>query len=494
MSSRIPGSLSRRDMLRMMSAAAAGVAMAACGATPTPTPLPTATKVPPTATPVPPAATKAPATAAPVPPTNTPVPPTAVPPTATKPAPTNTPVPAPAKLVIWHDGSYGEAIMKETYGSFQAKYPNVTIEYLAVAGGTMTTKVTTAAAGAALPDLFMQGHLSTPTFAAKKVSTALDDLAKKANVDLTIFWPGGLEHCKWGGELHGLPLECGPSMWVYNKTMMETAKLEDPWEVAKKGNWTQATFDTYIKTLTTGTGDDRYWGTFEPSKSLRIQEPWLKGFGGAVFSADYTKCLINSDAALKAWEYILGWKWNKWAADPSDTLAGHQGILPLFNAGRVGFVYFPRGLWPSLNHKELKMGLVPAYKFTIAGKALTRAGVNQWSVTKQSKVPEVAFQFAYHGVTVGNDDMVKAGSGTPNRPAAMKADLWLKPLNAWEDPQAWVQGFEALTTTICPPGFPEIDSLTQANYDKAFLKQLTVKQAFDEVVKQADQILKEQKG
>ena len=85
-------------------------------------------------------------------------------------------------------------------------------------------------------------------------------------------------------------------------------------------------------------------------------------------------------------------------------------------------------------------------------------------------------------------------NGTPNRPAAMKADLWLKPLNSWEAPECWTQGFDALTPTICPPGFPEIDSLTQAAYDKAFMKQVTVKQAFDDVVTQADAILKEQKG
>lgn len=462
MSSRISGSLSRRDMLRMMSAAAAGAALAACGATPTPTPLPTATKVAPTATAVPPTATPAPA--------------------------------APVKLVIWHDGNMAETIMKQTYASFEAKFPNVKIEYLAVAGGQMTTKVTTAAAGAALPDVFNQNIMSLPTFAVKKVSAPLGDMVKKFNTDLSMFWPTGIEHCNWLGELHALPQENGPSMWVYNKALIEKAKLEDPWEVAKKGQWTQETFDTYIKTMTVGTGDDRYWGTFEPSKSLRIQEPWLKGFGGGSFSADFLKCTINSDASLKAWEYILGWKWNKWAADPSDTLAGHQGILPLFNAGRVGFVYFPRSLWPSLNHKELKMGLVPAYKFTVSGKAHTRTACNAWSATKQSKALEAAYQFVYHGVTVGNDDLVKAQSGTPNRPSAMKADIWLKPLNAWEDPQAWVQGFESIAATICPPGFPEIDTLAQANYDKAYLKQLTVKQAMDEVVKQADAILKEQRG
>lgn len=464
--------LSRRDMLRMSGIALGAVAVAACAPAPTP--------APPAAAP-----TKAPATA---------VPPTAAPATAA-PAPTAAPASkAAVTLVVWHDGNYGEAILKQTYGSFEAKTPNAKIDYLAVAGGQMQTKVTAAAAGAALPDVFMQGHLSTPTFAAKKVTIPLDDLAKKANADLTAFWPSGFGHCKWAGETHGLPLECGPSMWVYNKALIEKAKLEDPWEVAKKGQWTQETFDTYIKALTTGTGDDRYWGTFEPSKSLRIQEPWIKGFGGAVFSPDFLKCLINSDAAIKAWEYILGWRWNGWAATPGDTLAGHQGILPLFNAGRIGFVYFPRGLWPSLNHKDLKLGLVPAYKFTIAGKTLTRAGVNQWSVTKQSKISDVAFQFAYHGATVGNDDMVKAQSGTPNRPAAMKADLWLKPLNPWEDPQAWIQGFDALTTTICPPGFPEIDNLTQQAYDKAFGKGVTVKAAMDEVVKQADAILKEQRG
>ena len=99
--------------------------------------------------------------------------------------------------------------------------------------------------------------------------------------------------------------------------------------------------------------------------------------------------------------------------------------------------------------------------------------------------------------TDGNDILVKNQSGTPNRHSALESPAWQETLQAeggWEDPEAWKMGFEALIPTFSPPGYYEIDGLVQAAYDSAYLKNQTIKEAFDQAVDAANTILAEQAG
>jgi len=454
--------LTRREILKLLGITAGGAVLSSCG----PAPTPTEKSVEPTA-----------------------MPPTEAPASTEAPAPTDAPSAEMVTLSLWF-GEYGDDIMQEAFDAYEDQF-GVHIDWLNVP--EFWVKIPAAAAAGELPDVIIMGDTDIPTFAVKNVLLPLNEYAD--SVDLSDFVQSAIAHSSWAGELYGMPFECGPSMWVYNKGLVDEAGLEDPWELAKKGEWTQAVFDETIKVLSKGEGDDAQWGTFEPAKSIDIQAPFLKGFGGDRFNEDFTECTLNSEGCVAGYTYILQQKWDGYAADPSDAVAGHTGILPLFNAGKVGFVYFPRGLWPALNH-DLDLGLAPPYVFTVAGEAYTRHGVNIFSVNQETEYPQEGWDFLYFFATEGNDILVKNQSGTPNRYAALDSPLWLDSLKVegWEDPEAWKMGFNATLPTIAPPGQPEINDLAQAAYDSAYLKEQTVQEAFDEVVEQANQILAEQIG
>jgi ABC-type glycerol-3-phosphate transport system substrate-binding protein len=448
--------LTRRQMLKMLGMTAGGAALASC--------------VP---APVPPETAAEPAAVAP-----------------TEVAATQAPAAEPVTLSLWF-GDYPEEIFKEAFDLFESQ-TSIKLDWLDVP--EYWVKVPAAAAAGELPDIIPMGDTDVSTLSVKNVLLPLSGYA--ADVDMSDFIQSALSHSSWGGELYGMPYECGPSMWVYNKGLIQEAGVDDPWELAKKGEWTQSAFDATIQALTKGSGDDAQWGTFEPSKSIGIQAPWVHGFGGQEFSDDFSECLLNSPESLAAYEYILTQKWDGYAADPSDSVAGHTGILPLFNAGKVGFVYFPRGLWPALNH-DMELGLAPPFVFTVAGKPFTRHGVNLFSVRRDTQHPDESWEFVHFFATDGNDILVKNQSGTPNRQTALEGSLWQETLQAeggWEDPQAWKMGFEALIATLSPPGYYEIDSLVQAAYDSAYLKNQTIQEAFDQAIEAANQILAEQAG
>jgi len=449
--------LTRREMLKMLGITAGGAVLASC--------------VPPT-------------------PPESPAEPAAAPATEAPPAPTQAPAAEPVELSLWF-GDYPEDIFKEAFDLFESQTGN-RIDWLNVP--EYWVKVPAAAAAGELPDIIPMGDTDVSTLSVKNVLLPLSGYA--AGVDMSDFIQSALEHSSWGGELYGMPYECGPSMWVYNKGLIKEAGVDDPWELAQAGEWTQAAFDSTIQALTKGEGDDAQWGTFEPAKSIGIQAPWVRGFGGRDFSDDFTECLLNSPESLAAYEYILTQKWDGYAADPSDSVAGHTGILPLFNVGKVGFVYFPRGLWPALNH-ELELGLAPPFVFEVAGEAFTRHGVNLFSVNGGTEHPDESWEFVYFFATDGNDILVKNQSGTPNRSSAVESLVWAETLQAeggWEDPEAWKMGFEALIATFSPPGYYEIDGLIQAAYDSAYLKEQTIQEAFDQAVEDANMILAEQAG
>jgi ABC-type glycerol-3-phosphate transport system substrate-binding protein len=387
-------------------------------------------------------------------------------------------------LSLWF-GDYPQDIFKQAFDLFETN-TGIHIDWLDVP--EYWVKVPAAAAAGELPDIVPMGDTDVPTLAVKNAILPLNQYA--SGKDLSDFVQSALAHSSWKGELYGMPYECGPSMWVYNKGLIKEAGLEDPWELAKKGQWDQAAFDVAIKTLTKG---EAQWGVFEPSKSLDIQGPFISGYSGQVWNDDFSQCLVNSPEALAAFTYILGWKWNGYAAEPSDAIAGHTGILPLFNAGYVGFVFFPRGLWPALNH-EMELGLAPPFRFLVTDQAYTRHGVNLFSAKRDTKYPEQCWEFLHFFATEGNDILVKNQAGTPNRRAALDAQLWLDTLGAegWEDPEAWKMGFDALIPTLSPPGYYEINDLIQAAYESVYLREKSLKVAFDEAVGEANKILAEQ--
>lgn len=285
---------SRRAFLANVATATAGVALAACAPKATPTPAPTA-------------APAAQATSAPA------VQPTAVPPTAapaTK--PTAAPTPAPAKkepvTIRFHArvGTQGDHFI-ERARAFEAEHPDIKIKEELIPGEEYHQKIEVLLAGGTVADTFWTILLAGLYFryANMGMTLPIDDLIAADKYDLSVFFPTAIEAAKFKGKMYGLPWVCHPGRVgaFFNKTMYEQAGVPLPPE---DGNWDIDDLVEQAKALTKDTNGDGKIDQFgfRPGTDIWSVLVWLRSFGAEIFSEDGTKCVMDSEEGMAAFQFL----------------------------------------------------------------------------------------------------------------------------------------------------------------------------------------------
>src|SRR5437762_1002118 len=295
--------LSRRTFLRIVSVASvagpASLLLAACQAAPAAQPT------------SPPAPTTAPATAAPAATVPSPTAASAAA-TATPAAGASTPTAAPAAAaatpatlqVWWEDTWTTKDVWENIVKGFTATHPNVTLVSVPVPFGDMQTKVLTGLAGGLQLDLLYSHPVLNATYAAKGALIPLDSYLKTSTLKMDDFFDSSLLQHRYKGQLYSIPMDHECNLYYYNTDAIKKAGLEDPNALYRQGKWTLDTFTQYMGKLSTGTGTDRVYGAAEIPKSMRIQDVWIWGRDGDIFSDDYTATRINEAPALPAWDFI----------------------------------------------------------------------------------------------------------------------------------------------------------------------------------------------
>ncbi|WP_373232636.1 ABC transporter substrate-binding protein, partial [Cohnella sp.] len=142
-----------------------------------------------------------------------------------------------------HGSPQEKGIFTKLIKSYEAKYPNVKVEYTSVPPGEYNQKLSTLIASGKTPDVF---YVSGPQFykfaeagTIQNLQPFLDttELFQEGNV-----WKQALDRYRYDGkmlgqgDLYGLPKDVGPWAMAYNKTMFEEAGVELP--PAEVGKWT----------------------------------------------------------------------------------------------------------------------------------------------------------------------------------------------------------------------------------------------------------------
>jgi ABC-type glycerol-3-phosphate transport system substrate-binding protein len=199
---------------------------------------------------------------------------------------------SPVSLSFWYNATPPDVAVpafQQMASEYQAKRPNVQVSLEVLTGSTtdQEQKLVAAAAADSVPDVTYVHPISNATVAVRGITTSLDPyLAKnRGPVDLRDFYPGAIDYFRWDGKLWALPNYSGPGVFYYNKDLLLRLGLADPWELYQKGQWTIQQMDGYVSKLTTGQGETKVFGRHDLSRSIRVQSPWIQGFGGEVWNA-----------------------------------------------------------------------------------------------------------------------------------------------------------------------------------------------------------------
>jgi multiple sugar transport system substrate-binding protein len=195
----------------------------------------------------------------------------------------------PVTITFW--GAYGnggnstqqDALNKTLIPAFEQANPGIKVKYVDIPYDDLLQKLTTSAAGDALPDLVRADLGWVPQFADLGVlvplSDAMDDFQKLADAT----YPGSLSTNLYKGKYYGLPLDTNTRVLVTSQEALDAAGMTAP----------PATFD-----------------------ELKAMAAALKGKGISIFA----------DSKLQAWN-ISPWIWSGGGAITDDKLTKATGYL-----------------------------------------------------------------------------------------------------------------------------------------------------------------------
>jgi maltose-binding protein MalE len=121
------------------------------------------------------------------------------------PAPTPAPTPVPqGRIVLWHSWGRGDGdALSQILASFQAQYPQVTVDTLFVADSELPKAYADAALAGAGPDLVLAPTWWLSDFVELGVVQPLDTLVDSPALEG--YWPAALDNLRVDGQLYGLP-------------------------------------------------------------------------------------------------------------------------------------------------------------------------------------------------------------------------------------------------------------------------------------------------
>ena len=257
--------------------------------------------------------------------------------------------------------------------------------------GDYPSKLLTQLSGGTAPDAFYVGDTSMATLIK---SGKLVDLSEFLNspdsaVKPNQIFEGLYQWCKSAdGGLYGLPVDCNPKVFWFNKGLLDKAGVvTNPAAAFEAGTWNQAALDdllTKVKAI--------------GKRGMLVEAGWfdfaslITTFGGTAFTED--KAVFDEDP--KAME-VLRWLFDHFNAGTityAGSLPKGQGVDALFYAGQLATIQYGRWILPNLRKlKNLQADIAPMPSDTGNEIKPVAVGVAAMSVNSDAKDRTAALKF-----------------------------------------------------------------------------------------------------
>lgn len=208
------------------------------------------------------------------------------------------------------------------------------------------TKLQAAAAAKNLPEMTVIHLENIPEAAIRGVVQPMSPEVLAVIGDVESEFPKDIwAHGAYKGQRYSIPFDVHPLVLYYNKDMFKAAGVPEP---PTDRPMTKEEFETAIEKLNANGVQGISIGT--AFQAAAMFQAFIRQFGGAMASEDGTKATFNSDAGVKALQYIADLK-KKYSPAPSG--AGDPEVK-VFQQGKAAMVM--HGPWHVSD--MLKLGFV----------------------------------------------------------------------------------------------------------------------------------------
>ncbi|GAA4918034.1 arabinogalactan oligomer/maltooligosaccharide transport system substrate-binding protein [Nonomuraea thailandensis] len=277
------------------------------------------------------------------------------------------------------EGPTFQALIKE----FQAKYPQVKVNYVNVPSDQAQNQFQTAAqAGTGAPDVIRSEVAWTSQFASLGYLQPLD--GSRAVDQPDDFLPGPLSSTEYNGKTYAVPQVTDTLALIYNKRLLKEAGHEEPPKTIAELK--QTALDVKAKTGAAGL-------------ALNVDSyfllPFMYGEGGDLLDVANKKIVVNSPANVKAMETVADLISSGAAPKPATT-ESYANAMTALKEGKAAMIYNgPWALSEIYQGKEFKdkenLGIAPVP----AGSVKAAAPTGGWNLAiyAGSKNIPAAYEF-----------------------------------------------------------------------------------------------------
>ncbi|MBN1922486.1 MAG: ABC transporter substrate-binding protein [Anaerolineae bacterium] len=221
--------------------------------------------------------------------------------------------------------------MGQMVDAFNAAHPEIKVTM--TSQGEYYTQLATAAAADTLPDVAIVHADQVPTQAFRNVLRPMDDLVAEMGIAASDYPAGVWQAGEVSGKRYAIPLDIHPMTAFYNADLLKGAGFSDPPKTAEE-------FEAIAAALTSNGNQG-----FDITGGFPIQQIFqqmLHQFGGTEFNADGTQATWNSEAGVKALQWMKDVQ-----AKYSEPNLEVDAELNAFKTGTVGMVW--NGIWQTSN-------------------------------------------------------------------------------------------------------------------------------------------------
>ena len=195
------------------------------------------------------------------------------------------------------------AVFKDMISQYEDKYPDVKVDYIAVADSDFATKLQTMIASKKTPDVFyLQPEKVMPYADAGLIADLSDYVDNNEVFQADNVWKKAIDMYRYDGTtpgtgaVYGLPKDIGPFTLAYNKDLFDAAGITAPTDDKP---WTWDEFEDAAKKLTSGEGADKVFGSTPFSVESAV---WSNG--GDWLNADHTKVTVTDPKFVEALQWV----------------------------------------------------------------------------------------------------------------------------------------------------------------------------------------------
>ena len=474
--------LSRRQALSFTGLTLASAVLAACaGGAP---PAPTAAPVRPATAAQPTAAGQSAGPAKPTPGAN---PTSAAKPTAAAPAATNGQT-ATLHLLAWGDPQETKARGFQIQ-AFEADNPTIKMIFDHTPTADYLTKLNTMLASGDVPDVIYIGNGDMWRYASLGSLLPLTPLIQRDNFDTTQIYEKILKLYEVDGVQYGFPADAPSQQLFHNTSMFQATGAALPSYDWKDPNWNWNAFLESAKKLTqpAANGQAAKYG-FVVQTGFRAWWIWVVANGGQMFNADNTKCLLDQDPSVEAFQFLADLI-HKYKVAPRVDANTTQLPYDQFTGGRLGMLTY----WPALEltRQNMKVGQwdVAPHPQGKVGKASSGGGTGH-HIGKASKYPEQAWTFLKWtlGTKGANIWVQYMGIVSPVK-AIDQTDAFLQPGKPPKHIKVFLDGLDYLAADPRHPKFPQVINAVSKNLDDLWNGNKNAKQALTAAVQDANKAI-----